>query len=261
MKTPADMARALRLNAGLFESNAALKFFSEKILRGREPYELCIATRDVLRKLDDPFLEANRYLAFKSLALALMGRHVKAAFFNDLMGLPNNHELVEKTGELRNIKRTKSELSELEALVRDPSHIEYWIARHTNNLIALVDSDPAFNPDGREACLVKISGLPAVVAVHNQCQQHHTLVMVNLSDRIQQVTINLQPYGLDPRQGLFEHFTATVLSDKSATEPLRLELNPFGRFWIKNKQVKVASEKLVKVGSSSEMAAALGRRP
>jgi len=113
----ADMAGVLDIDPDRMVTNAALRFFADKIFDGREPYELCISTRDALTRLDSPALEARRYLAFKTLAFALMGRHVKSVYFNDLMGLKNDHELVESSGELRNIKRTKSDRNALERLV------------------------------------------------------------------------------------------------------------------------------------------------
>jgi hypothetical protein len=124
IRNPADIARVLMVEIDTLEKDAALNFFVEKILNGREPYELCVTTRDALEKLENPVLEVKRYMAFKTLAFALMGRNVKAVYFNDLMGLENDHELVEQTGELRNIKRTKSDRKKLEKLISDPSRVE-----------------------------------------------------------------------------------------------------------------------------------------
>ena len=52
-------------------------------------------------KIENDELEAERYLAFYTLAFALMGRNVKSIYFNDLMGLPNDYEKFNESGELR----------------------------------------------------------------------------------------------------------------------------------------------------------------
>ena len=86
----AGLAASLGLPMERLETVGALKYFYSKILEGREPYELCVATRDCLPLLEAPGLAARRYLCFYTLAFALMGRNVKSIYFNDLLGLPND---------------------------------------------------------------------------------------------------------------------------------------------------------------------------
>lgn len=253
IQSPADIAQALKVDPDRIESDAALEFFVDKILNGKEPYELCITTRDVLTKLDNPVGEVKRYLAFKTLALALMGRNVKAVYFNDLMGLKNDDELVEKTGELRNIKRTKSDRQTLEHLIGDPSRVEYWIARQINNTIALVDSDPSFHPRGQEARLVVDPNQPSLAVVCNCYQNHHTLIVVNITDATEQVQIRPEAYGLQSRQDLVDNLTGRVISNSLNSDSIPLRLGPFDRVWLKNEQVEIAPELLVQVGSEENM--------
>jgi len=257
IQSPADIAQALKIDPYSIESDAALEFFTAKILNGKEPYELCITTRDVLTKLDNPILEAKRYLAFKTLALALMGRNFKAVYFNDLMGLKNDYELVEKTGELRNIKRTKADRHTLEHLIGDPSRVEYWIAKHTNNTIALVDSDPSFSPRGNEAQIVVDSNQPSIAIVHNSYQNHHTLIVVNTAGEAEQVQIQLPAYGLQIRKDLVDNITGRIISGPFGKDKITLELRPFERLWLKNTQVEIARDLLVEVGSEEDMQTAL----
>lgn len=252
IQSPADIARALKIDTGRIKKDAALEFFADKILTGKEPYELCIATRDSLTKLSDPVLEAKRYLAFKTLSLALMGRNIKAVYFNDLMGLENNYELVEQTGELRNIKRTKADRQALEQLISDSSRIEYWIAKHMNNTIALVDSDPAFAPRGNEADLVVDPDQPAVAVVHNCCQHHNTLVVVNTSDEDIRIQIKPSAYGLNEGKDLVDNLTGRLIPS-ALNDMIYLVLGPFDRLWLKNTQVEIAPELLVEVGTEADM--------
>ncbi len=200
-------------------------------------------------------------MAFKTLALALMGRHVKALFFNDLMGLLNDAELVAKTGELRNIKRTKSDRKTLEKLISDPSRVEYWIAKQTNNLIALVDSDPSFHPRGNEARLMVDSKLPAVAFLHNFYRDHHTLIIVNTSEKTEKVQIHLPDYGLDRSEDLIDNITAVPIFRNSRSEKITLKIKPFDRYWIKNKIVAIDQGLRIDVGTEADMYASLASRP
>jgi len=252
-----DIANVLNIDPVRIDNDAALNFFADKILNGREPYELCITTRDVLPKLDNPYLEAKRYVAFKTLAFALMGRHVKAVFFNDLMGLQNDYELVDKTGELRNIKRTKPDRSFIEALIRAPSHVEYWIAKQMNNTIALVDSDPSFHPRGNEARIKECSGMPSVALIHNSFQHQNTLIIVNTSGEDKPVQIRLSDFGLDSKTDLFDNITLNTIPNSQENETITLEIKPYDRFWIKNERVEIVPGMQVDVGTEEDMKAAL----
>ena len=253
----ASIARALHVDADRLDTDAALAFFLEKILDGKEPYELCTTTRDVLRVLEDPVLEVKRYLAFKTLALSLMGRNVKATFFNDLVGLKNDAGLVEKTGELRNIKRTRSECRELENRIGDPANAEHWIARYLNNLIALVDADPAFGPRGEEAYAISSDEHPAVALVHATCRNHHSLVVVNTGSETETVRVRRSDYGFEGQAPLLDNLTGTPIENGRGGGDLLFQLNPFGRFWIKRSRVEIAEKRLQAVGSEAQMAASL----
>jgi len=238
LQSPETIARALKLTVDNLKSNPALSFFLEKILDGREPYELCVSTRDSLAKLTDPVLEVKRYMAFKTLSFALMGRHVKAIYFNDLMGLPNDNELVQKTGELRNIKRTRSDRRTLEQLIGDPSDMAYWITRQINRLIALVDSDPSFHPKGNEAHITVEDDAPSVAYVNISRRDHHTLVLVNASNKEVSVDIRLSDFHLNPDKSLTNQITGTDISNSAHLPAIQLKLSPFDRYWIKNRQIK-----------------------
>ncbi len=253
IQNPTDIAQSLKIDTDSLESDAALNFFANKIINGKEPYELCITTRDVLTKLDNPVLEAKRYMAFKTLAFALMGRNVKSIFFNDLMGLKNDYELVKKTGELRNIKRTKSDRKILEQLISDPSHVEYWIAKHMNNTIALVDSDPSFHPRGNEAHLVVDPSQPSVAIIHNSYRNNHTLIIVNTDSETKQVQIQISDHGLGSQKELINNITGMALTNHLKNDTITLEIRPFDRFWIKNEKVEIAQDLLVEVGSEEDM--------
>jgi len=238
IRNGSDISRELGLSQEEMRTDPALSFFSEKIIGGREPYELCVATRDALGATDSSELEASRYLALKTLAFALMGRHVKAVYFNDLMGLGNNYALVEETGELRNIKRTKSFLEDLEKRLDDRTGFEGRIAGEMNNLIALADADPAFDPRGGEASLSVDPAHPAVAVVHVTFRDHHTVVVVNTGDNSERVRIDVSSFGKRPLRVLHDNLEGRTLGSNPDEKTLDMEINPFGRHWITKEKVK-----------------------
>lgn len=252
-----DVARALKIDPDQLCKDAALSAFVEKIFEGKEPYELCATTADSLRRLEDPVAVVKRYLAFKTLAFALMGRNVKATFINDLMGLGNDHARVKATGELRNIKRTKSERSALEQRLDNPAVPEHWIALHMNNLVALVDADPALHPRSTEARFFADAARPGVAMICNGWQKHRTLVIVNAGAGSDVLSMRPDDYGLDGRRPLFDNLTGAPLGTATDRGAVRLPIGPFARFWIKNETIPIDRRLQMAVGSEAEMAAAL----
>ncbi len=245
----AGIAAALGIALDRFAAEGPLKFFCNKILEGREPYELCVATRDCLPQLNDPRLAAQRYLSFYTLAFALMGRNVKSIYFNDLMGLPNDYARLQETGELRDLKRTKSNLASLEEQLTDPDSIEYRIARGVNNLIALIDSDAALSPCGNEAAVSAVAGQPESVALVYCSGDVYTLVAVNLSENRETVTIDPAKFGFTPHRALFDNIGGrSVVPDADGT--VSLELGPFGRLWLTAEKIDIPTELLVPLSKS-----------
>jgi len=238
------MAAALGILADRFASEGPLKYFSNKILKGREPYELCVATRDCLPRLGKQRLEDERYLAFYTLAFALMGRNVKSIYFNDLMGLPNDYARLQETGELRDLKRTKLDLAGIRKRLDDPATSEYRISRGLNNLIALVDTDPALGPRGREAVVHAGGECPDPVAVVHCFAERHTLVMVNVSPTLESVTVTPGDFGFTPGRSLFDNIGGQVVQP-NANGSLAVKLEPFGRLWLTAKEIEIPVESCV----------------
>ncbi len=243
----AGMASAFGIPPDRFTKEGPLKYFINKILDGREPYELCVATYDCLPKLSDPMLATERYLAFYTLAFALMGRNVKSIYFNDLLGLPNDYERLQETGELRDLKRTKSDLAILEKQLADPTSSTHRIGMGVNNLIALVDSDPALGFRGNEARVSLAAGdpTPASVAVVHCSSDVHTLVVVNLGQGREALTIDPGEFGLFGGQALFDNISSQVVGpDPNGT--LSVTLKPFQRLWLTARKIKIPPDLLVK---------------
>ncbi|MDC7126700.1 MAG: hypothetical protein PQJ46_14105, partial [Spirochaetales bacterium] len=211
-------------------------FFFTRILEGRDPYELCITTRDSLPVLEDEQLSIDRFLAFETLAFAIMGRNVKTIYFNDLLALANDYKKAEETGELRNIKRTKIDFDELLPKLQDSESFEARISQGINNLIALVDSDPALHYRGAEAELVPLSENIPVAVIKNNCGKDSSITVVNLSSK----TVNVEI----PCEGMsFNNITGKDLSNAKGF--VKTELMPYERLWLTERAVSIPEEKLV----------------
>ncbi len=197
---------------------------------GLEPYELCISTRDALMRLDDPVLEAERFLGFYTLAFTLMGRNVKSIYFNDLAGLPNDIARMNHTGEYRDIKRTRSDDAALSALLENPDAVFHRIGNGIARLIALVDADPALSPRGDEAVILATDTSKAAVVL-NHCQGERTWVLVNLTGRPQPLNVLLVLSETDPIETLVDQITGKKINLQQGN--YIDVLHPFERLWLK----------------------------
>ncbi len=210
-------------------AGSAFGYFIDRLLNGRDPYELCCSTKDALVRIDDPHLAAERFLAFHTLAFAMMGRNVKSIYFNDLFALPNDPKRMKKTGELRDIKRTRSELAHLEKLLSDPSSQTAAVADGINRLIAMVDNDPALSCYGNEAKYLTGSD-SGVAVIHNHANDAHTLTVVNLTGRRQTAACDFSESGWELPVLLFDNIS------KEHFRPVRgiltTGLLPYQRLWL-----------------------------
>jgi hypothetical protein len=224
----------------------AVSFFINKVVHGREPYELCCSTRDSLVRLGDERLEAARYLAFYTLAFVLMGRNVKSVYFNDLLALPNDHARFARSGELRDLKRSKSDYDSLAERIRDPRSFEHRIAAGMNDLIALVDSDPALHPRGNEAEAFspRHETSPGGSAlVHCSCDGDHSLVAVNVRSDRQALSFIAAAAGLGDAEVLYDNLGNRRLAVRQDGS-VAVTLEPYQRMWLSRRRIPV-DEKLL----------------
>ncbi len=223
--------------------HASMEFQELCVENGREPYELCISTIDSMTRLDDKHLEAKRYLAFYTLAFALMGRNVKSIYFNDLPGLPNDYKRLEESGELRDVKRTKSDFKELEKRLSDPASLHHKFAKGINNIIALADTDPALHFRGNEAEAALSSGAgPAksVAVIHNSYYEHYTLIIVNVKQSRETITVDLGAYGLHESLSLFDNVEGRIVP-AAPDGKLYLSIQPYQSMWLTRKKIEIPS--------------------
>ncbi len=173
-----------------------------------------------------------------------MGRNVKTIYFNDLLALPNDYKRVKKSGELRDIKRTKSDYNKVIRLLEDRNSFESKVSKGINNLIALVDSDPSLSVRGSEAEYIQLKGGVPAALIANNCGEESSLAVVNLSAEKTAVYITEEKIPFNSSGMLFDNIAGKEIS--FAGSSLELELEPFGRLWLTKAAVDVPEEKLVK---------------
>jgi hypothetical protein len=187
-----------------------------------------------LIKTKNKALEAQRYLAFYVLAFALMGRNVKAIYFNDLLGLPNDYKRARATGELRDIKRTKVNIMDLKRVLSSKSSFEYKIVSEMNKLIYLFDRAPSFHFRGSESRVVLIS--KNIVCICNSYKDNFSFVVINVSSRKQKVKINFDDFEVDISKVLYENIGNKKVSIKN--KEINLIFKPFQYYWFTNSKIK-----------------------
>lgn len=233
---PADIAAELGIPEEKMNSSSALFLLADRLVRGREPYELCTSTWDSMPRLQDVDLECSRFLAFYTLGFALAGRNIKSVYFNDLAALPNDFERMKKTGELRDIKRTRIKPSYLEVRnltgkIRDPASVRGIIARGLNELIEITDNDAALAPRAKEAEPLCTNNR-RVAAVYNRCGENCSITVVNTSLRRTHAQIDAEETFIKDGEILAELITGQSLNPMDNGK-IRLDLKPFQRLWLK----------------------------
>ena len=93
--------------------------------------------------------------------------------------------------------------------------------------------------------------------VHNSFEHHHTLVVVNTSGKTRSVQARLSDLGLDFEKELFDNIGARAILPPQKNDHITLEIQPYGRLWIKNTRLEINRELLVELASDDDMKAAL----
>ncbi len=234
IKTTNHIFAALGIKTDAPDKNSGILFLADKVLRGREPYELCCSTRDSMVRIDDEQTEAKRFLGFYTLAFALMGRNVKSIYFNDMSGLPNDLERMKRTGEYRDIKRTRSRYPDLTAKISEKNGFYQAVARGMDALIHIVDHDMSLHPEGNEAEILP-SGNRAVAIVCNRFQEHRSLTIVNTTGDKQHIRTDISQViarkDSPPVTRWVERFENNAFGIRKNS--LSIFLDPYDRLWLK----------------------------
>lgn len=129
----------------------------------QSPYELNCTWFDAL---SDPASDEaigrkiDRFVASQAVMLALQG--VPGLYVHSLVGSPNDHAGLERTGRFRTLNREKWARAELEARLADPARREGAVFRRMSALLRARRAEPAFHPSGPQRILDLGPGVFAV---------------------------------------------------------------------------------------------------
>jgi sucrose phosphorylase len=197
---------------------------------GEEPYEINTTWYGALNREDggEPLdLEIRRYLASRSIALALRG--VPGLYFHGMLGTGNDPGIVQETGSKRDINRRVVTERELDEAIGDPDSKLSRMRAPFRRLGEVRVTHRAFHPRGGQKVL---SVSPSVFAVLRTSpeEDEHILAVTSVVNRACAVEIPLN--AMDLRE---ERWHDLLGAGEYGAEQgsLALALEPYDVMWLK----------------------------
>ena len=154
------------------------------------PYELNVTYFSAIDSPEGlpPDVHARRFLASQAVMLAVRG--VPGIYFHSLVGTPNDHAGVERTGHNRSINRRKFEIDELRQILRDEGSAQRMVFEGYQKLLAVRTRQPAFHPDAEQSVIdVGHDSLIAIARTSRDGSQQ-ILTLANVADEAVQVDLS-----------------------------------------------------------------------
>ena len=196
---------------------------------GEEPYEINSTWWSAINKdgsEEEIAFQVKRYVASRSIALVLKG--VPGIYTHGAVALPNDHELVEKTGVKRDVNRGMIDPELLREHLHHPGSKRALLRLEQRELSRIRTRDRAFHPRGEQRVLTPS---PAVFSVLRTSPEgdRHLLAMTNVTDEVVRVDIPLESLGI--RDSLWRD---RITGEHWGTDGDRLpiELGPYDIMWL-----------------------------
>ncbi len=191
---------------------------------GESPYELNITFFDaLLAPGDDPAdpQSIDRYITAQAVALSLAG--VPAVYFHNLIGTRNDRDGFARTGRARSLNRKRFTVSELDAMLDNPSSREWRIFDGYSRLLSIWKQQPALHPTSTQQVIDTASG---VFAIRRGGGRDALLALHNLSAEPQMVSLD----GWDSGETLVDLITGRSVAQTDAG--LEIALAPYQMLWL-----------------------------
>jgi sucrose phosphorylase len=193
------------------------------------PYEINTTWFSALNRedSDEPVeLQVARFLASRSIALALMG--VPGIYLPSLVGSKNDTDAVLAEGEARSINRAALDEAVLKDRLKDPGTAANQIFSAFGRMIRIRVETPAFHPNAAQEIL---TGNPAVFSILRipEPRNQAVLALTNVSDRIQSVSVSLKALGICENEWRDLLSEGGVNADSGT---LFVELKPYQIRWL-----------------------------
>ena len=209
------------------EHNAYISYKSTE--SGEEPYEINTTWWSAINRdgsNEELKLQVKRYLASRSLALVIKG--VPGIYTHGALAIPNDHELVKKTGVKRDINRGLIDPDFFADQLKDPNSKRSLLRPSFLKLALVRTKNRAFHPQGEQRILTVFPGVFTVLRVSPQGDQH-ILTLASVTDRAIQIRVSLDELGLQ------ETLWRDLLSDEKQTAQqgdLFIQLQPYDIMWL-----------------------------
>jgi sucrose phosphorylase len=161
-----------------------------------EPYEINTTWWSAINRDDsdeDIGLQVRRYIASRSIALVLKG--VPGVYTHGVVALPNDHELVKKTGVKRDVNRGMIDPELLAEELKDPDSKRSLLSRLGSRIYLARTSNRAFHPQGEQRVLNLSPDVFTVLRISPE-RNRHVLTMTNVTDRATGIEIPLADLGV-----------------------------------------------------------------
>jgi len=195
-----------------------------------EPYEINSTWWSAINRDDgseDMAIQVKRFMASRSIALVLQG--VPAVYAHGAIGTPNDHELVKKTKQNRDINRGVVDSKLGEEALKDPDSKISLLRRELPKINLARTGHRAFHPLGYQRVLMISPDVFTVLRTSPE-KDHHILTLTNVTGRTCHMEIPLSELNID------ETIWYDLIGEKELTakdKRLALTLQPYDVMWLK----------------------------
>ncbi len=197
---------------------------------GEEPYEVNSTWWSAINPAnseDDMVTQVRRYIASRSIQLVMKG--VPSLYTHGVLGLSNDHALVEETGVKRDINRTVISTELFEEDLGRPGSKRALVLKGISLFTGIRTRYRAFHPQGELQVLMLC---PQIFAVYrtSPAGDQHVLAVTNITSRDIQVEVALNQLQSTERRWV------SLLNRRRLAEAdngcLRLQLKPYEVLWL-----------------------------
>jgi hypothetical protein len=194
-------------------------------------YELCATPWNLINQENakEPLeFQIDRYLAVLSLGLIVRG--VPGIYINGLLGNSNY------TGELDENRTVNREILNEESLdrkINDSNSKIHKIIFKILDLIKIRTKEKAFNPLGPPLEVINLNDSVVSAILRSLDEKDIILTMVNISDDIQEVNINLQACGFYNTTIMKDLISEKDFNIPTDTQNIDFALKPYQICWLK----------------------------
>jgi sucrose phosphorylase len=194
------------------------------------PYEINTTWWSALNRDDGEealLLQVRRYLASRSIALALRG--VPGIYVHGLVGTSNDLELAGKTGVKRDVNRSELDSRVLAEAAKDPDSRFSLLQLYGSRLYRMRTEEAAFHPQGEQRVLAISPRIFSVLRTSPKGDQH-ILALTNVTEAVQTVEIPLRDLPVDARHW-YDLVGKRIFYAKDGI--LKFSLEPYEVLWLK----------------------------